>query len=90
MVRVLVILVAAVLAGWALADVAQTPSRQTALLPKPVWVLVVLVPVAGALFWFGLGRAESLRRPPPARTGPIGPDDDPEFLRRLGRHKPDA
>jgi hypothetical protein len=89
MVRVLVILVTAVLAGWALADVIQTPARDVRVLPKPAWAFAVLVPIVGALAWFSLGRDEALHRQPTVRRGPIGPDDDPDFLRGLGRRKPD-
>ena len=30
----------------------------------------------------------NLRRPPSRPSGPIGPDDDPEFLRDLNRRRP--
>jgi hypothetical protein len=89
MVRVLVILLAAVLAGWALADVLQTPANQLRSLPKPAWLVLSLVPFLGAMTWFGLGRVEPGDRNVAAQR-PIGPDDDPEFLRRLGRRKPDG
>jgi hypothetical protein len=90
MVRVLVILLGAVLAGWAVADVIRTPTHQLRSLPKPAWLAVALVPYVGALVWFGTGRADvpardaAARRPPP-----IGPDDDPDFIRRLGGRKPE-
>jgi hypothetical protein len=93
MVRVLVILLGAVLAGWALADAIQTPPNQVRALPKAAWLVLVLVPFLGGLAWFAVGRSDEVAPTPRrARTprGPIGPDDDPEFLRRLGGgHKPD-
>jgi hypothetical protein len=91
MVRVLVILLGAVLAGWALADVIQTPSHQVRALPKPAWLVLVLVPYLGGLAWFAVGHSDEVAPTPRRRaSGPIGPDDDPEFLRRLGGgHKPD-
>jgi hypothetical protein len=77
-------------------------------LPKLVWlVLVLLVPLIGALVWFIAGRplsaglapgstapsaAQAMHRHPargrprprpPQRPVARGPDDDPEFLRRL-------
>ncbi|WP_347351189.1 PLDc N-terminal domain-containing protein [Intrasporangium sp.] len=74
---------------YALVDCLQTNGRLVRVLPKAVWLLVVLVPVLGPMLWFVAGRVDSRavqrsagggrRRPP----GPRGPDDDPEFLRRL-------
>ena len=64
------------------------------------WVLViVLLPVAGAVMWFLLGRAkpeggqQGPGRPgggatgggPRRPKGPVAPDDDPDFLRDLDR-----
>jgi Phospholipase_D-nuclease N-terminal len=64
-------------------------------------VVIVLTLVIGALFWLFLGRPSTQLRPgsparrpaggtgarPPASRplGPVGPDDDPDFLRQLGR-----
>jgi hypothetical protein len=72
---------------YAFIDCAQTDRRLVRVLAKPVWLLVTFVPVLGPLFWFVAGRTD-LRggKPPqgPARPrGPLGPDDDPDFLRRL-------
>ena len=64
-------------------------------LPKPVWIVVALIPVVGALLWLPLswpikhpdgfgtievGRGRPRRHEP---EGPIAPDDDPEFLAKL-------
>jgi hypothetical protein len=47
---------------------------------KPVWILiVVLIPVLGGLLWLVVGRTR--RSAIAARRAP---DDDPEFLGRLG------
>ena len=68
-------------------------------LPRGVWVvIIVLLPIAGALLWFWLGRARpegqtGLGKPggggagggPRRPRGPIAPDDDPDFLRDLDR-----
>lgn len=75
----------------------QAPRRLT----RPWWVLIiVLLPIAGAILWFLLGRAkpEGGQRGPgrpgggggagggPRRPrGPVAPDDDPDFLRDLDR-----
>jgi hypothetical protein len=59
-------------------------------LPRPVWaVLIVFVPLAGALAWFAAGRPLPVDaaaghhggRAVPRR--PLAPDDDPDFLRSL-------
>jgi hypothetical protein len=63
-------------------------------LPKPMWVLLILVlPVVGAIMWFKAGRpaasAATSSHPAqwvasaPVESGPLAPDDDPEFLRTL-------
>ena len=48
----------------------------------------MLVPVIGAVLWFTIGKDRSSRSPAQRQSqGPIAPDDDPEFLRRLGEDK---
>jgi hypothetical protein len=81
---------------YTLVDCAQTSDEAVRSLPKLVWVLLILVfPVVGPIAWLVAGRPErpyrSQRRPgPPGSSGPShppgpprGPDDDPDFLRRL-------
>jgi hypothetical protein len=47
---------------------------------KPVWILiVVLLPVLGGILWLIVGRAR-----PSAVARRRAPDDDPEFLGRIG------
>ena len=74
------------------------------MLPKLVWLLVILViPVLGAVAWLVFGRPAitggdggsgggglrgRIPRPEPRgpsgyAAGPIAPDDDPDFLRKL-------
>ena len=65
---------------WALIDVAQTPAPRMRVVGKPLWALLVLVPVLGPAAWFGQGRAPQRSA---AAVRPLAPDDDPEFLRRL-------
>jgi hypothetical protein len=66
-------------------DVLRTPRGETRSLPKPVWlIVVVVVPILGGLFWLALGRVwfvsgGRLGR----RRGPVAPDDDPAFLKQL-------
>lgn len=63
MVRGLIVLavVAIALIVYALVDVLYTRRERVRALPKPVWfVIVVLLPVVGALMWFFLGKARGL------------------------------
>jgi len=72
---------AVALTTWALLDVAQTPPESVRTLAKGSWALLVVIPFVGPAAWFALGT----RRRPARASRPIGPDDDPEFLRELGR-----
>jgi hypothetical protein len=65
-------------------------------LPKFTWIiLAIILPLIGGLLWFLVGREPLEPRehgryvnPTPRRTrGPSAPDDDPEFLHRLGREQ---
>jgi len=89
-----VLIVYALLAALALLiycvlDVVTTPRERVRNLPKPLWVLVVLLPVVGPLAWFFTGRPsrgtdrQGLR--PGPRVEPGAPDDDEDFLRELRR-----
>lgn len=84
---------------YALVDCVQTDGRLIRVMPKPVWLLVCLVPVLGPIMWLVAGtdsrgargiapRSQPRQGParPPAR--PRGPDDDPDFLRKLRKPKP--
>lgn len=78
--RLLSLLTVVTLSLWALIDVAQTPALRLRMLAKPLWAVLVLVPVLGPAAWFLQGRAP---QPSAAGVRPLAPDDDPEFLRRL-------
>jgi hypothetical protein len=85
MARLLVILPFVVLAldVFAIVDVILTDQSRVRALPKIVWViLIVLVPVVGALLWFFIGKE---RRDRGGERRTIAPDDDPAFLRNLRR-----
>jgi hypothetical protein len=67
-------------------DVLRTRSGETRALPRWVWlILVILVPLVGGLLWLLLGKVwnspGSNRR---RRRGPVAPDDDPAFLKKIG------
>jgi hypothetical protein len=79
---------------YAFVDCVQTDRRVVRTMPKPVWLVAVLVPVLGPVGWLLTGRASARggpaprgpgRRPqnPRGPRGPLGPDDDPDFLRKL-------
>ena len=85
MARFLVILpfVVVALDVFAIIDVVLTEHRRVRALNKFVWiVIVVLLPVIGALLWFFLGKE---RQDPSAEPRRIAPDDDPNFLRNIRR-----
>ena len=78
-----------------LIDCLQTPEQAARNLPKWAWVLLILIfPLLGSIAWLVAGRpgrdevvayttgyAEHER----SARRPMAPDDDPEFLRELGR-----
>lgn len=84
--KAFLVLAAVVLTIYSLYDLVATPRDRVQHLPKWGWaLLIVLAPYAGALLWivFGVakGRSTGGNRPRPPR--PLGPDDDPDFLRGL-------
>ncbi len=91
MARVLLLLAAVGLTVYALLDIGRTPHTATRTMPKLLWFVVALVPLLGPALWLVAGRPRAARAagtaPPslrPRRRGPVAPDDDPDFLRRLG------
>jgi hypothetical protein len=100
MVRALFFLVIIGLAVYALADIATSDDRARRGIPRGVWLLVALVPVVGAVAWIVSSRAARAEGGPggsggtrptsgggPRRSGPLAPDDDPEFLWRLEQER---
>lgn len=98
MLRALIYVVPVALAVYALIDLVRSTPTERPGLSRWVWVaIVVLLPVVGPIVWLVLRRraagatgarpAPGPRRPGtpggPRRTGPLAPDDDPDFLWRL-------
>ncbi|MGZ4615257.1 MAG: PLDc N-terminal domain-containing protein [Actinomycetes bacterium] len=102
MLRVLVYAIPLILAVYALVDCIQTEDSAVRGLPKMAWVvLIVVLWVVGPIAWLVAGRDRSRARPGIAwPSGPggiagqqrqprrvVAPDDDPDFLRQLGRDR---
>jgi len=91
--RVIISVLIVAVCIYALIDCLRTDSRDVRGVPKGVWIVaLLLLPLVGAIMWFLLGRPRSTARPaadgPSAAHGspagrPLGPDDDPQFLRNL-------
>lgn len=59
---------------FALIDALMSDRSRVRGVSKPIWVLIILlVPVIGAVLWFAIGKTRK------KRTVPIAPDDDPKF-----------
>lgn len=103
---VLLTLAAIVLWVYAFIDALTTPAPEVRILPKVVWLVVILLlPLVGALLWLVFGRPrlaapQGRERTPTPQTPdlaptdfsqrgsgdrPIGPDDDPDFLRDINK-----
>ncbi len=69
-------------------DCAVQPATRHRGVPKPVWVLIVLLlPVIGGILWFTIGR---FRASGPGSVRTVAPDDDPAFLRSISKSEQDA
>ena len=84
----------------ALIDCISTEEFAVRNLPKLAWVFIILLfPPIGPIVWFVAGRPQKHRVgragdwrpgsgfPEYERPRPLAPDDDPEFLRRLGEQQ---
>jgi Phospholipase_D-nuclease N-terminal len=84
---------------YALIDAIQTPSEEVRNLPKVAWILLILlIPWAGPIAWLVAGRPKggagrvvpwpatrTAGYPEYERPRPLGPDDDPDFMREMKR-----
>ncbi|MEO5921143.1 MAG: PLD nuclease N-terminal domain-containing protein [Pseudolysinimonas sp.] len=92
LVRYLPFLIAAAVLIFTIVDILLIDRLRVKGLPKIVWVLIVIaLPIIGAVLWFLLGRerlsdmGQGGSFGPRPRRGPVAPDDDPDFLGKLGR-----
>ncbi|GAB3595322.1 PLD nuclease N-terminal domain-containing protein [Microbacterium tumbae] len=73
---------------FSIVDCAVQPATRHRGVPKSVWVLiVVLLPVIGGILWFTIGRFRAGGR---GAARAVAPDDDPAFLRSIGKTEQDA
>ncbi|MFD1715284.1 PLDc N-terminal domain-containing protein [Amnibacterium flavum] len=71
---------------YSLVDCAMTDKARVRGPRKGVWLLLILVlPVIGAVLWFVIGRGRPTKTTGRAPLRPVAPDDDPAFLARLAR-----
>ena len=82
-------LIALALLVYCALDIVTTPRDAVRGLPKPLWLLLMLLPLVGPAAWFLAGRPPSGTARQPLRPGPAAergaPDDDEDFLRELRR-----
>jgi hypothetical protein len=68
---------------YSLVDAIMRPRGYVRALPKWAWLLIVVfIPIIGGALWFMIGRG---RRNESGFRRTVGPDDDPDFLGKLGR-----
>lgn len=85
MIRVLPVLIGLGLAIYALIDCIQTDESKIRGLPKVFWIiLIVLITFVGPIAWLIAGKERQLPGKGRGRQrGPLGPDDDPDFMRGI-------
>ncbi|MDJ1133819.1 PLD nuclease N-terminal domain-containing protein [Streptomyces iconiensis] len=87
-----------ILAVWiyAFIDCLNTQEKEVRKLPKVAWVIIILLfgqVLLGPIAWFAVGRPR--RNAPYGATRPqerrwVAPDDNPDFLKSLGKDDPSA
>jgi hypothetical protein len=89
MVRLFIVLgvVVTVFYIYSVVDCALIERNRVRGLPKPVWLLIIIVfPLIGGLLWFLIGRGRGTAPLGKARRR-VAPDDNPEFLKKLSRSR---
>lgn len=83
--RVLLALITVGITIYAFVDCLRSGDDEVRSLPRPLWLLITLIPLVGGLAWLTFGRPLIGGQPPPRSARPMAPDDDPEFLQSLER-----
>lgn len=87
MLRILIPVLLIAFTVFCLVDVVKTEDDRVRNLPKLLWLaLVLLFTPVGGIAWLVAGRERgsgALGRGGPRPRGPLGPDDDPDFLRGI-------
>jgi hypothetical protein len=74
---------------YALVDCWRATDDEVRGLPRPAWVLgILLVPLFGGIAYLAFGRQTSTV--PTGRPRMVAPDDDPDFLRQLDQRRSQA
>lgn len=82
--RVVLAIAVLVIFVYGLVDVIRTDGSRTRGISKPAWIVVMIVlPVIGAILWLLLGRPAAEQPATQAYPRTSSPDDDPDFLRNL-------
>jgi hypothetical protein len=95
--RVIIAVAFVALHIYALIDLVRAESASVRFVPKWLWFVLWVIPVLGPIAWLLVGRPRVGPAPgggggggggggvigPRTPRGPIAPDDDPEFLKRL-------
>lgn len=69
---------------YGLIDCARAQNYELAGLPRPVWYVLIIIPVIGPLAWIAVSRTQRYYGGgQPQNPSPPPPDEDPEFLRWL-------
>ena len=87
MLRGIVVLITVGICIYALVDCLRSPGDEVKALPKPLWVvLILLAPLLGGIAYLVFGRGGTSSGPGGTRQPRVvAPDDDPDFLRSLDR-----
>jgi hypothetical protein len=91
--RVIIAVAFVALHIYALIDLVRAESASVRFVPKWLWFVLWVIPVLGPVAWLAVGRPRVGPAPggggggggvgPRPPRGPVAPDDDPEFLKRL-------